>query len=708
MGEWHYDEKYRAEERNRAYGREEECLSEALSLVELCLAAAGEERTWIQGGNEAAWPRREEAKREFQKALEHLYSREEATRRAGRRTRLFYVKRVLEMGQLEFFGMVCVLASEYSQRHGRLFASLQGNGTMKYATPGLVLELYELVNGPVPAREQAVFLNQTRPFWLLIQPGRDAEIPFSARPLLGGGRLLQFLFGNGIEGTLLGETAVKLPGTEEAICLYEEEYHRICSAWHQMEEEGEQTGVLLLSGKAGSGKKFLLRHLAGKEKREVCLVNLGGVMELSVELRENWFRQLLLERRLSEALLAFEGSGELFLPGTDRQLRPQARWLLERLSGMGGVVAFLGDTELSPSLFEGARTVSISLNMPGPRQKVRMWEFFSRPYELAADVNLERLGSQYVLNSGEMKAVLQTASLLAGADGQTSIGRRYLTEAVASHNSRMLGDVAVRVSSVFTWEDLVVEPSVKRQLEHICSQVRYRNIVADDWNFYGKTPYGRGVCALFYGAPGTGKTMAAQVIAGDLGLELYRIDISQLVSKYIGETEKHISELFEKAKDINAVLFFDEADALFARRSEVSDANDRSANMETAHLLQKLEEYEGIVLLATNLKENIDEAFRRRIRFMIRFSLPDEATRRMLWEKVIPREAPLEREVDLDGLARCFELSGSAIKEIALNAAYMAAAEGGCIGARHLAEAFRLYYGKLGKQLTGQELEAFL
>ena len=299
---------------------------------------------------------------------------------------------------------------------------------------------------------------------------------------------------------------------------------------------------------------------------------------------------------------------------------------------------------------------------------------------------------------------MKNASLLAGAEGKTAIGQRHLAEAVASHNGRMLGDMAVRIHCVFSWEDLVVDAEVQKQLEYICGQVKYRSVVADDWNFFGKTPYGRGVCALFYGSPGTGKTMAAQVIAKELGLELYRIDLSQLISKYIGETEKHISELFEKAKDINAVLFFDEADALFAKRFDVSDSNDRSANMETAHLLQKLEEYEGIVILATNLKDNIDEAFRRRIKFMIRFSLPDEETRRMLWEKVIPREAPLGDEVDLAILAHCFELSGSAIKEIALNAAYMAAADGGSIENRHLAEALRLNYAKLGKQLTGEEL----
>lgn len=262
-------------------------------------------------------------------------------------------------------------------------------------------------------------------------------------------------------------------------------------------------------------------------------------------------------------------------------------------------------------------------------------------------------------------------------------------------NSKMLGTYAVRINSVFTWDDLVVEDGVRCQMEHICNQIKYRSIVADDWDFYKKSPYGRGICALFYGSPGTGKTMAVQVIANELGLDLYRIDLSQMVSKYIGETEKNISSLFERAKDINALLFFDEADAFFAKRSDVSDSNDRNANAETAHLLQKLEEYEGITILATNLKENIDEAFRRRIRFMIHFRLPDANVRRTLWHKMFPPQAPLEEDVDLDFFAEQFELSGSAIKEIVFNAAYMAAAEHGSIGNRHIIEALKLNFQAL-------------
>jgi len=197
--------------------------------------------------------------------------------------------------------------------------------------------------------------------------------------------------------------------------------------------------------------------------------------------------------------------------------------------------------------------------------------------------------------------------------------------------------------------------------------------------------------------------MAAQVIANDLGLDLYRVDLSRMVSKYIGETEKNISDLFARVKNINALLFFDEADALFAKRSEVRDSNDRNANSETAHLLQKLEDFEGIAILATNYINNIDDAFKRRIQFMVKFRFPDARTRLKLWKTLIPEEVPREEELNFEYLAETFEMSGSSIKEALTGAAYLAAAEGSALANRHLVEAVKVNFAKYGKILTDED-----
>jgi SpoVK/Ycf46/Vps4 family AAA+-type ATPase len=197
--------------------------------------------------------------------------------------------------------------------------------------------------------------------------------------------------------------------------------------------------------------------------------------------------------------------------------------------------------------------------------------------------------------------------------------------------------------------------------------------------------------------------MAARVLANELGLELYRVDLSRMVSKYIGETQKNISELFDRAKGVNALLFFDEADALFAKRTEVSDSNDRNANSEVAHLLQKLEEYDGISILATNLKDNIDDAFKRRIKYMVYFTFPDSGTRSLLWKRMLPVEAPVEEGLDLEFFAQSFEMSGSEIKDAMLHAAYMAAREQKPIGNAHIMEAVRLSFAKYGKVLKRED-----
>jgi SpoVK/Ycf46/Vps4 family AAA+-type ATPase len=208
---------------------------------------------------------------------------------------------------------------------------------------------------------------------------------------------------------------------------------------------------------------------------------------------------------------------------------------------------------------------------------------------------------------------------------------------------------------------------------------------------------GRGVTALFAGPPGTGKTMAAEVVAASLGLDLYRIDLARVVSKYIGETEKNLNAVFSAAEDSNAILLFDEADALFGKRSEVQDAHDRYANIEVAYLLQKMEQYEGAAILATNMRQSLDEAFMRRLSFVIAFPFPDEDSRRRIWQGIWPEQTPLDSRVDLDWLARRFRLSGGNIRNIALAAAYLAAQDGGLVTHDHLLTAVRREYHKMGK-----------
>ncbi|MBR1660464.1 MAG: ATP-binding protein [Oscillospiraceae bacterium] len=224
-------------------------------------------------------------------------------------------------------------------------------------------------------------------------------------------------------------------------------------------------------------------------------------------------------------------------------------------------------------------------------------------------------------------------------------------------------------------------------MQQACGHIRFQHRVYYDWGFDRKISYGRGLSILFAGAPGTGKTMCAQVIANQLDMELYKINLSQIVSKYIGETEKNLRAVFTEAKNASCILFFDECDALFGKRSEVKDSHDRNANVEVAYLLQQIEEYDGVCILATNLIGNIDAAFMRRITYVVHFPFPDSAARERIYRRMLPERMPREEDIDWRFLAEKFELSGGHIKNIVLSAAFMAAGEGAALSMRHLLRA---------------------
>jgi SpoVK/Ycf46/Vps4 family AAA+-type ATPase len=267
-----------------------------------------------------------------------------------------------------------------------------------------------------------------------------------------------------------------------------------------------------------------------------------------------------------------------------------------------------------------------------------------------------------------------------------------------------LEPLARKIDSVFGWDDIVLPEDSIAQLREICTRVERRDQVIEGWGFRRTLGVGVGVSALFAGSSGTGKTMAAGVLANALQLDLHAIELASIVSKYIGETSKNLDRIFRAAHDANAILFFDEADALFGKRSEVRDSHDRYANVEIAYLLQKMEAYDGVAILATNMRQNLDEAFARRLAFTIHFPFPGAEDRLKIWRRVWPDEVPLAADVDLLDLAERFRLSGGNIRNAALAAAFLAAAEGGEVCRDHLLRAIRREYQKLGRGLSEAEL----
>src|SRR5262249_631449 len=273
-----------------------------------------------------------------------------------------------------------------------------------------------------------------------------------------------------------------------------------------------------------------------------------------------------------------------------------------------------------------------------------------------------------------------------------SVQSQTLFSAARAQCGHDLATLATKIDPRATWNDLVLPDDVTAQLHELCDRFNYRDKVLNEWGFARKLSYGLGITALFSGGSGTGKTMASEVIANALGLDLYRIDLAQVVSKYIGETEKNLDKVFMAAANANAILFFDEADALFGKRSDVKDSHDRYANLEISYLLQKFEQYDGVAILATNLSENLDQAFTRRLAFSIHFSFPDEAARLQIWQRAWPRGVTISPSVDRNLLARELKMSGGNIKNIALGAAFNAAGNGGVVDMAHISEAARREY----------------
>jgi ATP-dependent 26S proteasome regulatory subunit len=354
--------------------------------------------------------------------------------------------------------------------------------------------------------------------------------------------------------------------------------------------------------------------------------------------------------------------------------------------------------------------ISIELPVPSYQERRQLWaKQWKGDSTLAADIDFGDLASKFRLSGGQIRDVVAAARSLARwrDPAKATITAQDLYAACRRQFRGTLSTLSRKIEPKYNWHDIILPKDQTEQLHEICSYVKYYYTVYDGWGFEHKLSTGKGLNVLFSGPSGTGKTMAAEIIANELGLDLYKIDLSAIVSKYIGETEKNLDRIFQEGQTSNAILFFDEADALFGKRSEVRDSHDRYANIEIAYLLQKMDEYEGAVILATNLRKNMDEAFARRMHFTVEFPTPEEADRHRIWQNIFPREAPLAADIDLSFLARQFKITGGNIKNIALGAAFLAAQDGGSINMENIIWATKREFQKMGKLCTESDFARY-
>ena len=351
--------------------------------------------------------------------------------------------------------------------------------------------------------------------------------------------------------------------------------------------------------------------------------------------------------------------------------------------------------------------LTVSIPPLTPSEQLTIWQQNLGPAAEQLNGQVETLVSYFNLNASAIQTVCTEALNASQVNSSNTEKIETILWKTCREIARpQLEDLAARVDSTATWDDLILRAEQKQLLQEMVAQVRKRSQVYDRWGFGGKSGRGLSISALFAGASGTGKTMAAEVIANELNLDLYRIDLSAVVSKYIGETEKNLRRIFDAAENSGAVLLFDEADALFGQRSQVKDSRDRYANQEVSYLLQRMEAYQGLAILTTNLRDSLDRAFNRRLRFIMRFPFPDTDERILIWQQVFPKNTPTQG-LNFTALAR-LNVAGGYIRSIALNAAFLAAEAGEPVMMKHILQATRSEYTKLEMTLTGSEIAGWV
>jgi len=620
------------------------------------------------------------------------------------------LRRLSELFELDTFereALLVCLAPDVDLRYERLYAYLQDDVSRRRPTVDLVLRLLGLPGRESGADERNALGPAGRLMrrGLLIPPSDEpAQASLLARPLRIEERIVDYLVGSDRLDVRL-EPFGQLFSAEDAAVNWSLPDDLRAGIVRLLSESGEtpRGRLLYLCGPASAAKRGTARAAAAQAGRPLLLVDAQAVLAAHAERAGALLAASVREALLQGAVLALDGFDALLV---EEPVANLALGTLRRaLADSGGTVLLLGELRWEPSAWLPARAgLRLDLSPLAAGDRVRLWRS-QVDGQLPADAVTELASRYRLVEDDAIHAVTAEARSRAELRGAADVELADVHAAARTIATPPLEGLARHIEPRYGWEDIVLPADGMAQLLEMCARARHQMTVLEQWGYGRKHARRRGTTALFAGPPGTGKTMAAEIVAGSLGLDLYRIDLSAVVSKYIGETEKNLERIFRAADQGDAVLLFDEADAIFGKRSEVRDARDRYANVEVAYLLQRLEVYEGLAVLTTNLRGNIDEAFVRRLDCVLEFPLPEEAERLQIWERAVPREAPVDDDVDLPFLARKFKLAGGHIRNIALTAAFLAAEDRASISMKHFARATRREYQKLGKLIAESDFE---
>ncbi|MDD1725058.1 MAG: ATP-binding protein, partial [Methanospirillum sp.] len=590
------------------------------------------------------------------------------------------------LDSLEETALIMCLGAEIDPKYGRVYAYLNNDASQKLPTVGLVMSIARI--SPDDQPDALLRFSHDSPLirsGILTSPDTGSLV---MRPLRLDERVVRFI---------LGQDSIPEGTRQYMEVYYPDKVHEPAEGSHAISalirEDG--TRCIYIEGPCSDSRSNLARRVCSELQLPLIIVDTESLFHSTSP--EIIVTKCLLEAALRQAALCFDNTDFLAAP----EMQEKRDHLTMAVTERYGPIFFAGSI---PSPFKHPPLFTIRIPPPEIHARISLWEGALAGIPLEDTVNLPVLSSRFRLSAGQIReaALAAWSYAVAGNSRKPVITQDDLITACRESSNQNLSDHAKKIHPIYTWDDIILPRDSFDQLKEICSHVDNRQTVYHDWGFAKTLSRGRGLNILFSGPSGSGKTMAAEILAHELRLDLYKIDLSTVVSKYIGETERNLSRIFHEAETSNAILFFDEADALFGKRSDVRDSHDRYANIEINYLLQKMEDYDGITILATNMKHHIDAAFLRRMHFVIEISSPDEHHRKLLWSKIFPRAVPSE-ELDFGFLARQFAITGGNIRNIAVNAAFLAAGNSGKVTMQHIIHATKREYQKIGRVCTETE-----
>ncbi|MBV9759643.1 MAG: ATP-binding protein [Acidobacteriaceae bacterium] len=631
----------------------------------------------------------------LEQARKRIDRRCEMTGNKGRSLTLPHLAARFGLSQAEVDLLLIAMAPELETRYEILYAYLQDDVTRKRPSVDLALNLISRTG-----REKLI----ARRFFATGAPlirFRLVELidePHDRQPTL----LRRFLkLDDSVLGFLLEQPPVRLPlgnrvESQQSIQSLELDPMtrvELQNLADSLQSAGAPKSLVRVIGSDPAELQSVASALSNAHERPLIALELAALENESTDID-----LLIRDATLYDAVVAVVAPpGEPSTGAEEPQRVAQARRRFWNLVEHVPRIVALGPDSVFGEAPTHLRIWKIQLKTANFEQRRQMWE--SALSETAHDADASRLADTFRFGGAHIRQAVAMAHSLAGIrdPSQPVSSMSDLLESGRALSGSNLRRYATVVQPRYSWSDIILPDEKRRQLEHIAIRVKHRRTVHYEWGFGEKLSRGKGLNVLFSGQSGVGKTMAAEVLASDLSLVLFQIDLSSVVSKYIGETEKHLAAIFREAEMSQSLLFFDEADALFGKRTEINDAHDRYANLEVNYLLQRIEQYEGLVILATNMQRNLDDAFLRRIQEVIDFPLPDEILRERIWRRHLPANAPVDASIDYTFLARQFKLTGGDIKNAVMTAAFLAASGSKRIGMAEMIRAVRIELQKQGK-----------